>query len=245
MLLWLLVDAAASNAQSITTMPNWAGYVISDATYSAVSASWVVPAVDCSMIAAGKSSASTAWVGLGGFNHPTDSARNVLEQIGTVQACQGSTPFYALFAELFPASPWVGDSTNYPLSAGDTVTAKVARNLDGSFTLSETATAKGASLPKWTFSTMGTAPGTSISDPGNTSAEIIMEQPGFVGSATRGPAASYGSITFFNISYTKASTLPDEAFTVLSIDQTSGNTPSTTMAVPSVLSPTSFIVYQF
>lgn len=90
MLLWLLVDAAASNAQSTTMVPNWAGYVVSDATYSNVSASWIVPAVDCSIVAAGKYSASYAWVGLGGFTHATDTPRNTLEQIGTAQGCQGS-----------------------------------------------------------------------------------------------------------------------------------------------------------
>jgi hypothetical protein len=242
---WLLIDATAAHAQTsaaTTTMGNWAGYVVSDAAYSNVSASWVVPTVDCSTIAAGNVSASYAWVGLGGYSD-TSLTQNSLEQIGTTQSCSGTTPFYAVFYEFLPAGPQFG-SAQYPLSAGDTVTATVIQNQDGTYTLQESATAKDATSPKWTFSTQGSAPGASVSDPGNKSAEVIMEQPGKIGADGRPPVANYGSITFFNVAYTKANTASDEFTKVRYFEPLTGNTLSNFFAFPATLSATSFIVYQ-
>ncbi|MDR5783965.1 G1 family endopeptidase [Caballeronia sp. LZ065] len=242
---WIMMDATASHAQTSTTkttVENWAGYVINDATYSNVYASWVVPTVDCSKMAAGKASMSYAWVGLGGYSDVL-LTQNSLEQIGTAQACSGTTPVYGVFYEFFPAGPQFG-SADYPLSAGDTVTAMVIRNLDGSYTLLESATAKGAVLPKWTFSAKGSAPGSSAADPGNKSAEFVMEQPGTVGSMGRPPVANYGSITFFNIGYTKVGTASDELTKVRYFEPFAGNTLSNIFAFPATLSATSFIVYQ-
>ncbi|MDR5818359.1 MULTISPECIES: G1 family glutamic endopeptidase [unclassified Caballeronia] len=242
---WLLIDATASHAQASTadvTMQNWAGYVINDAAYSSVYASWVVPSVDCSAIAAGGASASYAWVGLGGYNDAV-LKQNSLEQIGTAQSCNGTTPSYAVFYEFVPAGPQFGGA-QYPLSAGDTVTAMVVQNLDGSYTLLESATAKGATSPKWMFNTKGSAPGASALDPGNKSAEVVMEQPGIVGWIGRAPVANYGSITFFNVGFTKANTASDEISKVQYFEPLSGNTLSNFFAFPATLSPTSFIVYQ-
>lgn len=149
---WLLIDTTAANAQTILARPitttNWAGYAASNATYSNVSASWVVPTVNCGSPSDGKFSVSFAWVGLGGNNDPI---KNTLEQIGTAHSCIGPIPVYGLYYEFAPSTPQIGDAS-YPLSAGDTVSAKVTRNSDGSYTLSETTTAPGANSPKWTFS---------------------------------------------------------------------------------------------
>ncbi|MDR5839168.1 G1 family glutamic endopeptidase [Caballeronia sp. LZ034LL] len=239
----LLSNATASIAQTSTLSNNWAGYAINDAAYSDVSASWVVPQIDCSSVAGATLTGTYAWVGLGGQSDETIT-QTTLEQIGTVQACVGSTPVYDLFYEFFPANKNFGDS-KYALSAGDTVSAKVSRNLDGSYTLWETATAKDAKSPKWTFSTTGSSPGTSPSDPGNRSAEVIMEQPGTPTDLIRWPVASYGSITFFNIGYTKANTATDHATSIQFYEPLGGNTLSTQWATPVTLSPTSFIVYQY
>lgn len=245
MLSWLLIDATASFAQTsggTKTLDNWAGYVISDAAYLSVSASWVVPEVDCSLVAAGQTTQAIAWVGLGGYRDTT-IAQTTLEQVGTIQGCNGSIPTYGLFYEFFPAAPQSGQLV-YTLSAGDTVSARVTQNFDGTYTLWEQATAKGATSPKWTFTTTGSSPGTRSSDPGNRSAEVIVEQGGYSGTSTRLPMASYGSITFFNVAYAKATTATDEATTIQFYEPLDGNIMSTQRAIPAVLSPTSFIVYQ-
>ncbi|MDR5762890.1 G1 family glutamic endopeptidase [Caballeronia sp. LZ035] len=241
---WLLIHATASGAQtslaSVSTMLNWAGYVVSGASYSGISASWVVPACDCSTPSE-INSVSYAWVGLGGYNGETLSGKNALEQIGTAQGCNGSTPAYVVYHEFYPATGQY-ELSGYPLTAGDTVTASVVRNLDGSYTLSETATAQGANSPKWTFSTTGASTDASNSDPGNSSAEIIMEQPVF---SSPLPMAVYGSITFFNIASMKASTASDEVTPVKFSNPTNGKTLANSTSVPSMISPTSFIVYQY
>ncbi|MDR5762889.1 G1 family glutamic endopeptidase [Caballeronia sp. LZ035] len=241
MLSWLLIDTTASLAED-TNSTAWAGYAVNNAAYSNVSASWVVPQIDCSLVAAGKATTVLEWVGLGGNGDATLS-QTTLEQIGTGQGCNGPTPFYILFYEFFPAAGQYG-SSKYPVSAGDTVSARVMRNSDGSYTLSETATAKGAESTKWTFSTTGSSPAASISDPGNRSAEVIMEQPTSSGSAARLPVASYGSITFFNFSYTKANAIADVSDSIQFYEPLDGNTSSTQRAIPAMLSPTSFIIYQ-
>lgn len=140
----------------------------------------------------------------------------------------------------------LGDATKYPVSAGDTIAARVTKNGDGSFTLSETATANSAKSAKWTFSKTLTATDSSISDtdstplePGDNSAEVIMEQGPFDPLSNQAPASQYGSITFFAMAFSKTTSAVN-LFTTLEYS----NRFTGSIGVPATISPTKFIVYQ-
>jgi hypothetical protein len=87
-----------------STSSNWAGYAVSAATgatpvsFTTVSGTWKQPAVTC---AAGSSSYSAFWVGLGGFSEDSQA----LEQIGTEANCtRAGNANYAVWYELVPAA---------------------------------------------------------------------------------------------------------------------------------------------
>jgi hypothetical protein len=98
-----------------TLTTNWAGYVAFGQTFTDVSGTWVQPTANCSH---GRAIAAF-WVGLDGWNSPT------VEQTGTEAACLGPTPFYFAWYEFFPAGPVALDSTTYPVTPGDIITAEV------------------------------------------------------------------------------------------------------------------------
>ncbi len=81
---------------------NWAGYVASsnsDSGFSAVSAAWTQPKVDCSSTQG--SAYSAYWVGLGGGGENSQA----LEQIGTQADCSNGTASYYAWYELVPSAP--------------------------------------------------------------------------------------------------------------------------------------------
>ncbi len=95
---------------------NWSGYADNQDTYNSVAASWIQPAVNCSAGGGGGggilgdllggnglgnllgpgSSASSFWVGLDGY------ASNSVEQLGADSDCNGQTPTYYAWWEMFP-----------------------------------------------------------------------------------------------------------------------------------------------
>ncbi|MDR5762891.1 hypothetical protein [Caballeronia sp. LZ035] len=88
----------------------------------------------------------------------------------------------------------------------------------------------------------GTSPGTGDSNPGNDSAEVIMEQPG-TGRGT--PMSLCSSITLFNIAYTKTSTASDQWFPINYSNSIDGNTIYNATAAVAMFSPASFMVFQY
>jgi hypothetical protein len=77
---------------------NWAGYAVTSnqsGAFRSVSAAWIEPRVNCSGVH-GRRLASF-WVGLDGANS------NSVEQLGTDSDCQGRTPVYFAWWEMFPA----------------------------------------------------------------------------------------------------------------------------------------------
>ncbi len=80
---------------------NWAGYVAGsdNSGFSAVSAAWTQPRVDCSTTDAATYSAY--WVGLGGGGENS----NALEQIGTQADCSNGSASYYAWYELVPSAP--------------------------------------------------------------------------------------------------------------------------------------------
>jgi Peptidase A4 family len=105
-----------------TLSNNWSGYGMSGGTYSAVQATWTVPAVSYqSYSGAPKVEASSAWIGIGG-----QDGDETLIQIGTMQAAAPTgDPEYFAWYEILPATEVPISHKQYPVSPGDTITASI------------------------------------------------------------------------------------------------------------------------
>jgi hypothetical protein len=99
-------------AQSI----NWAGYAVTgrNGTFHSVSASWTEPRANCTGVSG--RTLSSFWVGLDGANSGS------VEQLGTDADCQGGTPHYFAWWEMFPL-PSV--NLRSPVRPGDHLSASV------------------------------------------------------------------------------------------------------------------------
>ncbi|HEY1829121.1 MAG TPA: G1 family glutamic endopeptidase [Acidimicrobiales bacterium] len=184
---------------------NWAGYADIDDTYETASVSWIQPSVNCSsntggggglssllggLLGGGASGTeySSFWVGLDGY---TSSS---VEQAGTDSDCDGTTPTYYAWYEMYPAGSTDISTTSYPVAPGDQLNAMVMSNAAG--TSFDLMLSDGAiSSPKWTFSITLSGSGLSRS-----SAEFVAEAPS---SCTlifcnELPLANFGSVTFTN-----------------------------------------------
>jgi hypothetical protein len=94
---------------------HWAGYVNTLSTYSAVMASWQVPAVTCRTT----NDVYAPWVGLDGYGDKT------VEQTGVQIWCQngaGHPAVYQAFYELYPAQPVY---LTEAIAPGDVIVARV------------------------------------------------------------------------------------------------------------------------
>jgi hypothetical protein len=168
---------------------NWSGYAVAGPSVSNVTdvvGSWVVPA-------AGPSSCSpaysAAWVGIDGDTDGT------VEQLGTEQdwSTSGGPSYYAWW-EMYPkGSYYIGQVVNgkfqpYNISPGDTITAEVHYQGNGSFML------RMSSSQGWSWSTTQQSKRAQ-----RLSAEWIMEAPWSGGVL---PLANFGSVGFNNCSAT-------------------------------------------
>jgi hypothetical protein len=192
-LLAILPTAAASPDLTVDTSANWAGYTASarpgrPERFTRVTGSWRVPGVACRP---GESSASSAWVGLGG--HEPES--RALEQIGTDSDCTaaGRATTYAWY-ELIPA---LSVRLRLVVRPGDALTASVG--LDGSGTkvrLELENRTRGTRFAKEVgFSRVDLA-----------SAEWIVEAPSLCGRLTCHPVplANFGAVRFTRATATLA-----------------------------------------
>jgi len=230
-------DAGGSTTSSSATLinlagsGNWSGYIDTGGTFSAVSASWVVPTVTCS---GSGSPVAVQWAGIDGYGSST------VEQDGTATSCSGSTPEYSAWYEMY-GDPNVNGgymvalpSSSYPVAPGNAMSASVT--LSGSeWTLRVVDTTAG-----WTFSTVIASPSPA---PSATSAEWIVESPqSCSGSCTEDSLADFGTVTFTNASVTSstAGTGSITSDSVIALE-TTGNSGDVMMA-PGVLngSGTSF-----
>lgn len=103
--------AHANDVQSV----NWGGYASLQPGHSFryVQATFFVPYVNCT---ATPDSFSAHWAGLDGFS------TNTVEQTGVLAACQGSTPTYAAWYEMFPQFPVY---PNIVVNPGDSIVVSV------------------------------------------------------------------------------------------------------------------------
>ncbi len=230
----------ATNVQSA----NWSGYADTNDTYTSVASSWTEPTVNCANsgglggllslgtiggLLGGPSAASSFWVGLDGYSSTS------VEQIGTDSDCNGSTPSYYAWYEMYP-NPSVTLPGQYAVAPGDHMTALVASNPGGtSFALMLKDITAG-----WSFSTTQTGSGFARS-----SAEVIAEAPSSCNllRCSELPLADFGQVPYSGAALidTAGAKGSLSAFNANEITMASNGK---TLATPSSLSPdgTSFSV---
>jgi peptidase A4-like protein len=152
---------------------NWSGYAANGSTYKSVSASWVEPTGTCS---SGDQYAAF-WVGLDGYS--SDS----VEQTGSEVDCDGRTPEYYSWYEMYPANPV---NFSNAVSPGDNFYGSVTFNGGSSYTLILKDTTKG-----WTHTVSA-----SLSGAANSSAEVITEAPCCTASGGSLPLTHFSPVTF-------------------------------------------------
>src|SRR6266536_4456074 len=162
---------AHSGSRNAVASTNWSGYAANGSTYTSVSASWVEPTGHCS---SGRQY-SSFWVGLDGFNSST------VEQTGSEVDCNGSTPVYYSWYEMYPAFPVNFSNTVRP---GDVFNASVTFNSGSSFTLFLQDVTQG-----WSHTISA-----SLSGAARSSAEVIAEAPSSNGGVL--PLANFGTVNF-------------------------------------------------
>jgi hypothetical protein len=163
-----------------STSSNWSGYASyaqkpSKTKFTVAQGSWTLPSVSCP----GGTQYAAFWVGIDGYNSSS------VEQIGTDSDCVNGSPSYYAWYEMYPSAPVYLSADQYPVSRGDTMTARVTYNPStDDFTLY---LANGKA--NWTY-TKTIAAG----HPRRLSAEWIAEAPSAGGQVL--PLADFGSVTF-------------------------------------------------
>jgi hypothetical protein len=167
----LMVTSARDHKLSNSTSSNWSGYAVTGGRYTSVSASWVQPAVNCSVTPTGWSS---FWVGLDGDTTST------VEQTGTEADCSSGTPVYSAWYEMYPKFPKNYSDTVRP---GDSFTASVTTDGNGNFSLTI------RSSRGWSHTTSARLKSAKLG-----SAEVIAEAPSSSGGVL--PLADFGTVSF-------------------------------------------------
>ncbi len=162
--------AAAEAASAAAVTRNWSGYAATGGRFTSVSAAWTQPAVTCTA----QDTFSGFWAGLDGVGTPS------AEQTGTQAECNGGTPAYSGWFEMFPAAKVVYDN---PVRPGDAMSASVTTSGTGTFTLTLTDQTQG-----WNQVTRQTSATAQLG-----SAEVIAEAPS---STTALPLADFGTVNF-------------------------------------------------
>jgi hypothetical protein len=185
--------AAASLANALEST-NWAGYVSHQAnvSFQKVEATFFVPYLNCTVSPGGTTpTASSAWVGIDGFTSGT------VEQDGIEADCNGGTPSYSAWYEVFPAPEVTSSIAVHP---GDSVTALVAYNkATQKFQMTVNDNNNGQHFTV-----------TKVCGPATckrSSAEVISEAPSEVSGTTETqlPLADYGAESFASVAVTNSS----------------------------------------
>jgi hypothetical protein len=239
-------EAVFSNSQgSATTEPailgvdyelttNWAGYVATGGgPYTSVSGTWTVPSVSCP--ASTSDSYSSQWIGIDG------AVSDTVEQTGTYADCGGpnaTIPSYGAWYEMLGDEAVQGGaqvnltpSVDYPVDAGDSITATVAYDGVSEWTLTINDTTRPWASP-FTINI-------SWSAPEDASAEWIAERPELCNNAgcSLATLADFGTTTFTNASaIANGSVGSIAALDAVPAEMVRSATDSTLLAEPSPLS---------
>jgi hypothetical protein len=128
---------ATKAAGGTTTSSNWSGYAVLGSSFTSAAGSWVVPTATCTGVSGDQYAAF--WVGLDGYSS------NTVEQTGTDSDCDGGTPSYYAWYELYPNPGF--EVPNIDVTAGDVMSASVVYN-GNEFTITITDETKGQSFTK-------------------------------------------------------------------------------------------------
>jgi hypothetical protein len=190
---------------------NWSGYAVTGASgaFHSISASWVEPTGTCTSRRSAQY--SSFWVGLDGFNS------NSVEQTGTDVDCNGRTPVYYGWYEMYPANPVNYTNTVRP---GDHFSASVTFTGTETYTLVLTDSTQG-----WTHTTVKNQTGLTRS-----SAEVITEAP----SSSSGvlPLADFGTVNY-STSSANGTSLGTQSPTQIIMINNSGQQKDSTSAIAS------------
>jgi hypothetical protein len=190
---------------------NWSGYAVTGANgaFNSVSASWTQPTATCTS----RRSAQYAsfWVGLDGYS--SDS----VEQTGSDSDCDGRTPEYYGWYEMYPAYPVNFSNTVKP---GDAMSASVTFSGSDTYTLVLHDATQG-----WTQTVVQNESGLDRS-----SAEVITEAP----SSNTGvlPLADFGTINYSTSSANGSSLGTQNPVQIIMVDN-SGNEKDSTSSISS------------
>jgi Peptidase A4 family len=157
---------------------NWSGYAAHlprKHTFHSVSASWVQPRAHCTTSTGDEFAAF--WVGLDGYNSTS------VEQTGTDSDCDGTTPTYYGWFEMFPAAPVLFKN---PVAAGDHMSASVTFTGVEKYTLVLTDATR-----HWTRTIVRRNASLARS-----SAEVITEAPSSGATGAVLPLADFGTVRF-------------------------------------------------
>jgi hypothetical protein len=196
---------------------NWSGYAVTGANgaYNSVSASWTQPTATCTSGRRGRSSDSYAafWVGLDGYSSES------VEQTGTDSDCDGATPDYYGWYEMYPADPVYYTNTVKP---GDSISASVTFSGTETYTL------------VLKDSTQGWTQTQSINESGfdRSSAEVITEAPCCTNSGGILPLADFGTINYGS-SAANGTSLGSQSPTAIVMINNSGEDKDSTSAINS------------
>ncbi len=213
----------------------WSGYLVAgpQGTVTQATGSWTVPAVTCGLL---ETSYSVFWIGIDGA--PSVASEGDLEQIGTASNCIRGTPTYYAWYEFLPKDKARQTISNFPIEAGDQISAEVSHSATDQFTVTITDARTGKTYPK-------TA---SVTGAKLASAEWIAEDPTNSNQNNPEPLpfANFGTVAFGSdntaiITTVSPDSLPIGAFEGhVSVDQitmTTDGTPNGTVeAEPSPLS---------
>jgi Peptidase A4 family len=189
---------------------NWSGYAATGSTgsFNSVSSNWTEPTATCND--SGDEYAAF-WVGLDGFN--SDS----VEQTGTDSDCDGGSPDYYGWYEMYPADPVYYEN---PVSPGDSMSASVSVSGD-TYTLVLTDNSEG-----WTQTQ--TIDESGLSD---SSAEVITEAPCCDSAGNPLPLANFGTVNYSG-STVNGESMSDYGPTGMYIESpTSGDTEDSTSSM--------------
>jgi len=168
-----------------STNQYWAGYIASDVgPYTAIGATWTVPAAPCSGPSA-RNATTYVWIGEGGYLRGFASP---LIQAGTASDCLAGIARYHAFFEWYPGI----DATDFPIliRPGDSVTIQLEETAPDFWSLSvrdETTQTRSAT--------------SALFGPDTGSAELIVERPTLCAMGGCGQVAlgRFGSVTFHDI----------------------------------------------
>jgi hypothetical protein len=195
---------------------NWSGYAATgaDGAFSSVSGSWTEPTATCSGGRHGRGGSdqyAAFWVGLDGYS--SDS----VEQTGTDSDCDGSSPDYYGWYEMYPADPVYFTNTVKP---GDAISASVTFSGTDTYTLVLKDSTEG-----WTQTITKSQAGLDRS-----SAEVITEAP----SSNTGvlPLADFGTVSY-GVSAANGTSLGSQSPTEIIMVDNSGADKDSTSSINS------------